>query len=628
MTDSTGAGMPFLRSPFRTNSAAAQVLIALMAATLAAAPGCRGLDFAGSSAAKPKAVLLIVIDTLRGDRLGRSGYAEAVTPTLDSLATNGVFFSDAMTTAPVTLPAMSSLLTGRYPYHHSVRDNDRFVLPESETTLAERFRAAGWKTGAILASAVLAEDRGLDQGFDVYDDDFAPPYPVWDPTLRPIADHLATTQRRADRVTDRALQLAASFGANPWFLMVHYFDPHMHYDPPPRYREMHPLRPYDGEISFVDAEIGRLLAGLGRREEILVVVVSDHGESNDEHGEPQHGFLLYQSTLRIAALASGPGVPRGVVRSDLVSLIDVEPTLARMLDLPQADAPRRDGRALQWDRPADRVPDTYAEAFRPLVSYGWSELRALRRGEHKWIAGAGRGELYDVANDPGETADLGRRPPADDLAKSLARLAVDDDPEAVLRLAHGRPEPERTELLEGLGYIGGGAGPARLKARPHPLDALPRWLDTQRAKSLFKLAYLRIDSGRLEEGLSLLDRALDLDAGQPDIWYLRGYGRRLAGDLAGARDDFARCLALNPGHAAAFTDHADLESMATRRPSRRAPVRAPSPEAFTGIAVGAPATAAAESRTRGASGGGGTPVGAAAPGTDGRVADVDEVDRQ
>jgi arylsulfatase A-like enzyme len=443
--------MPNCRSPFRTTCAAAHRLALVALLIVVASPGCRGVEFGGAPRTKPGAVLLIVIDTLRGDRLGRSGYTEAVTPTLDSLAANGVFFTDAMTTAPVTLPAVSSLLTGRYPHHHSVRDNDRFVLPASETTLAERFRSAGWKTGAILASAVLAKDRGLDQGFDVYDDEFSPPYPVWDPTLRPIAEHLAATQRRADRVTDRALELAASFGSNPWFLMVHYFDPHMHYDPPPRFRELHPRRPYDGEISFVDAEIGRLLATLDRRDDILVVVVSDHGESNDEHGEPQHGFLLYQSTLRVAALASGPGVPHGLVRSDLVSLIDIEPTLARALDLPSAGAPRRDGRALRWDRPAARPASAYAETLRPLVSYGWSELRALRRGDHKWIEGAGRGELYDVVRDPGEQVDLGERDPAEELAGELARLVDGDDPEAVLRQAHGRPEPERTALLEGLG---------------------------------------------------------------------------------------------------------------------------------------------------------------------------------
>jgi hypothetical protein len=216
-----------------------------------------------------------------------------------------------MTTVPVTLPAVTSLLTGRLPPHHGVRDNDRFVLDPAEETLAERFQAAGWRTGAVLGSAILARDRGLAQGFDTYDDTFADPFPVYDPTLLPLAGELSKSQRRADVVTNRALTLVKSFGPAPYFLFVHYFDAHMFYDPPPGHAALHPGRPYDGEISFVDAEIGRLLRGIGPRRDALVVVVSDHGEANGDHGEPQHGFLLYQATLRVAALASGAGVPAG-----------------------------------------------------------------------------------------------------------------------------------------------------------------------------------------------------------------------------------------------------------------------------------------------------------------------------
>jgi arylsulfatase len=129
----------------------------------------------GGTGGKTQAVVLIVIDTLRADHLGSYGYAPASTPHLDALAARGVRFSRAMTPVPVTLPAIASLFTGRYPYHHGVRDNERYVMSPDEHTLAERFKKAGWRTGSVVASAIIASDRGLDQGFDAYDDDFSGP---------------------------------------------------------------------------------------------------------------------------------------------------------------------------------------------------------------------------------------------------------------------------------------------------------------------------------------------------------------------------------------------------------------------------------------------------------------------
>jgi len=196
-------------------------------------------------------LVLIVIDTLRGDRLGSVGYSPAHTPTLDSLAAVGTQFRAASTPVPLTLPAMASLLTGRYPFHHGARDNDRFALPDGELTLAERFREAGFRTAAVVGSAVLAEDRGLHQGFESYDDDFQGNYPVYTPSLQVLAAEFSRTQRRADVVTDLALKRAQAMGTDPYFLLVHYFDVHMYYDPPPAFAALHPGRPYDGEVSFV-----------------------------------------------------------------------------------------------------------------------------------------------------------------------------------------------------------------------------------------------------------------------------------------------------------------------------------------------------------------------------------------
>jgi choline-sulfatase len=502
--------------------------------------------------------VLIVIDTLRGDRLGCSGDAPAVTPTLDSLAVTGTRFADAMTPVPVTLPAVSSLLTGRLPFHHGARDNDAFVLDPDETTLAERFRKHGWRTGAVVASAVLNPDRGLARGFETYDADFRGPYPVYDPVYRKEAEEFATNRRRANTVTDLALKELDRFGDRRFFLFVHYFDVHMVYDPPPNYAALHPGNPYDGEISFVDAEIGRLLAAVRQHSGVLTVVTADHGESQGEHGEPQHGFLLYQSTLHVPLIASGPGVPKSLVRRDLVSLVDLTPTLARIFDLGDA-APPADGRALAWNRPDPSPPIEYAETFRTLVSYRWKELRAARLGHWKLIRG-NDDRFYDLAEDPGEIHPLAAAPDAARLRRFLDTISDDDPPAAVLTRAAGRVDPARREMLESLGYVGAADAPASAGAAyPDPETELPAWTRLQVSKTMLLRAQSLLEAGQGGPGTALVDSVLARNPDLAEAWYVRGLARvRLAADTTGARADFRACLERDPRHLGAHRELALL----------------------------------------------------------------------
>ncbi len=516
--------------------------------------GCSGVD---RDQRDPTALVLIVIDTLRADRLGHTGYAPASTPTLDSLAARGARFSHATTPVPTTLPAVTSLLTGLYPTRHGVRDNGRFRLEASFETLAERFRAAGWRTGAVLASAVLEKERGLAQGFESWDADFEGEYPVYRAALRPFAEELATDRRRADVVTDRALERLRQLGDSRFFLFVHYFDVHMHYDPPPRFDELHPERPYDGEVSFVDEEIGRLLSSVP--ESALVVVVSDHGEAQGEHGEPQHGFLLYDATLRIPMIVSGPGVPEGAVRDEAVSLVDLEPTLARIFELP-SDGTERDGRVLAWTGPEPEVVPLYAETFHPLVSYGWSELRSIRSGDRKLIEGAGVSELYDLDDDPGELRNLGAAavPPA--LRESLAVMVRGDDPEEVYAAAHSAPDAQSRAELASLGYLS--APSARTNGpRPHPRRQLPRWVARQQAKMYIGEAAVRATEGDFAVALKQLDRALTLDPRAADAHHGRGRVYEHVGELARAERDYRAAIKTQPDH---LSSHRSLARLLTR----------------------------------------------------------------
>ena len=504
------------------------------------------------------AVVMIVIDTLRADHVGCYGWTAATTPHLDALAARGLRFAKAMTPVPVTLPAVSSLLTGRLPFHHRVRDNERYVLPEEEVTLAERFHDAGWRTGAVLGSAILASDRGVSQGFETYEDAFQPPFPVYHASLEVFAEDFGRTQRRADVVTDLALRQAKSFGKDPFFLFVHYFDVHSYYDPPPPHGAQHPGRPYDGEISFVDAEIGRLLAGLESRHP-LVVVVADHGEGLGEHGETQHGFLLYESTLGVPIIVAGPGVPTGLVRNDPVSLIDLAPTLVASLQLPE-NGPAWDGRRLVWDRPESAQSDLYAETCRTLVSYGWSELRALRRGSRKLISGP-RSEVYDLEQDPSETHPIADPAQVSELQTKLSQLTHGETREAILSALGRANEPERHELLESLGYLTGDEPEPASDGRtyPDPHDELPRWEMAQKEKALYRRGMTFATHGRYPEAIAVFDTVLAHEPDRADVYYNRGLARRKLGDEAGFRGDLAASLRADSRYVPALTARANDE---------------------------------------------------------------------
>ena len=537
-------------------------------------------------------VVLIVIDTLRADHVGCYGDAKAQTPHLDALAARGIRFADATTPAPITLTAVSSLLTGRWPFHHGVRDNERYLLPETEVTLAERFHDAGWRTAAVVGSAILASDRGLSQGFERYDDAFKPPFPVYRQSLEVFADDFARTQRRADVVTNLAIQEADTFGKDKLFLFVHYFDVHSYYDPPPKYNV---LPPYDGEAAYVDDEINRLLEHLSRRHP-LVIVVADHGEGLNEHGETQHGFLLYQSTLHVPVIVAGPGIPT-LVRQDPVSLVDVAPTLIGSLGLPTAGPPL-DGRRLTWDKPETTPFPLYSETCRTLVSYGWSELRALREGSMKLISGP-ESQLFDLAKDPHETQPVpvfnwdGKSGPAEfeQLQHDLNTMTGVETRQTILAALGRSKEPGRHELLESLGYVAGDEAPSDHPAHdyPNPEDELPRWEAAQKEKALYRRGLSLATHGRFQEAIAAFDTVLAREPGRADVYYNRGLARRKLGDEGGFTEDLNAALRADPRYVPALIAEGDLETkqghpdVALARWSRALEIEPANPEALRSV---------------------------------------------
>ena len=399
-------------------------------------------------------LVLVTIDTLRADHVGAYGYAAATTPALDAVAREGARFEQAFATAPITLTSHASLLTGLYPQKHGARHNG-LRLAAGTPTLAGRLREQGFATGAFVAAFPLDRRFGLDAGFDLYGDH-----------LPRGPDGRPAVERPGHEVVDEAIAwwLRAGTGRRR-FLWVHLFEPHAPYGKPGDAALKPPIERYDGEIAEADRQVGRLVAALaGSQGETLLVVAGDHGEAFGEHGEVAHSHFVYDTTLRVPLLMRGPGVPAGAAVREPASLVDVAPTVTRLLGVPPLDG---DGTDLSPAFDGHPLParDLYAESFAPLLDFGWSPLRTLRSGRWKAIE-APRPELYDLSADPGEERDLaGGAGAGEPLAGLLARIA---------RLGPARLETpgaadaETRARLAALGYVQGGA--ARGAGRPDPKD--------------------------------------------------------------------------------------------------------------------------------------------------------------
>lgn len=434
-------------------------------------------------------IVLVSIDTLRADHLGCYGAKGAETPNLDALAAQGILFERALTPVPITLPSHATLLTGWLPHRHGVRDNGLYRLPPDPPTLAGVLQAAGYDTAAVVAADVLDRQYGLDRGFRVYDDAVG-------------ARGLTIAERPAAAVTDAAVRIAPTLG-RPFLLFVHYYDPHAAYRPPSPWAERFRDRPYDGEIAYVDSELGRLLRDVRTRvSDPVVAVTSDHGEGLGEHGEATHGPFVYQATLRVPLIVTAScRWPAARRVADLVSTTDVVPTL---LDLAGVPPPAGvDGRSLAGAAaPAPRALPIESEFG--FNSYGWAPLRGITDGTLKWID-APEAELYDLAVDPSEARNLEgeKRHDADRLA-ALWRSTVTEDRRATPGPAAAKVEDaERMARLQSLGYVAGSRA-----ADAGPRSALP---DPKRAIGSLELvndARRLIGEGAFDAAIRKLDAAL------------------------------------------------------------------------------------------------------------------------
>ena len=484
-------------------------------------------------------ILLVTLDTVRADRMGFMGSKRGLTPNLDGLARQSTVFSSAYAQAPLTTASHATILSGTYPQYHGVNDFG-VPLPPDVPTVAEILRRGGYQTAAFVGSLILDPRGGLapgfDRGFDIYDAGYH--------VRRPGDPRYPTMERRAEDVVRRAAKwLAGRSSAKPFFLWVHLYDAHDPYDPPEPYATRYRAQPYDGEIAYVDASVGRLLAMLAAQKlmaNTAIVVTSDHGESLGEHGEDTHGIFLYDETIHVPLLLK---MPDGDARKNgagnrvdaKAELVDVAPTLLEVAGIARP-AVMQGVSLTRLSSIAERP--AYSETDYPRRAFHWSALAALRKSNYLYVR-APRRELYNVRSDQGASHNLAPTSPAiaDTMAARLeerrhqTEREVSSTPTALM--------PEQAQNLTALGYVV--STPSRASGRKEidPKDKLA-------VANALHHAILSTEDGRYEEALPLLRRVV---ASDPDIYIAQlqlgiAYARRK--DYAAALPALQKALELNP----------------------------------------------------------------------------------
>ncbi len=396
-------------------------------------------------ALKPINVVLITLDTVRADHLHCYGYEKIKTPNIDAIAQQGVLFEKAVAQAPLTQPSHASMFTGTNPNVNQVRNNGGFALQPSSITMATILQRHGWNTAGYVSATVLKKVFGFNQGFSTYDDQ-----------MPQTSSGMETPARPANITVDHAISWLNAQSNKPFFVWLHLYDAHQPYKPPPHFRKQYPGDPYDAEIAFADQQLGRFLNAVKQKSppgKTLIVLLSDHGQSLGEHGEYEHGIFLYDSTVRIAWIMAGPGIPAGVRVQQQAREIDLLPTVLNLLGGKASSAVQ--GTSLAPAFSGKTVPTTYSyeETLCPKINMGWSELRGIHTAHWMYIR-APRPELYNLDHDPRELNNIIDTHPKeyrqlDAQLKKLSRLGSSGT-EAV---TFHDMDQRTMEQLESLGYV-------------------------------------------------------------------------------------------------------------------------------------------------------------------------------
>jgi arylsulfatase A-like enzyme/Tfp pilus assembly protein PilF len=455
----------------------------------------RGNDSARAATRNSEArqnVLLIVIDTLRADKLGCYGSQRVRTPNIDRLAKRGVLFTRAFAHNPLTLPSHANIMTGMTPPYHGVHDNENFNLRDQFLTLAEYLKAQGYSTGAVVGACPLDSRFGIAQGFDFYEDNVAPKG----------SPRNSIGERSASAVAALA-ENWLSWQKPGWFFWMHVFDPHYPYEPPEPFLSQYPEKPYNGEVAYVDSVLGEFFKYLeenGHLEQTLIILTSDHGESLGDHGEKTHGMLAYNSTLWVPLIVSFPGLKPARIEQRAAH-IDIFPTVCDLLGLEKPAVLQ--GVSLVPAMKGKKIPSRqiYFESLEPYYNFGWAPLRGFLSGKQKFLD-CPIPELYDLEVDFEETVNLAENNPVSAFRSQLGQLLKTlSHPDA--DGAEKRYGQETREMLRSLGYAGRSGFEKKTKFGPQ--DDIKRLLPIY---NKVHSAYILKDSGETDKGIAELRKTI------------------------------------------------------------------------------------------------------------------------
>lgn len=528
-------------------SAVALCLQFLLASALS---GCaqrtRSQDLAGR--ARGMNLLLFTLDTTRADRLGCYGHELARTPTLDRLAAEGVLFEWIFAPVPLTLPSHATLLTSTFPPENGIHDNARNALGPGIPTLAEIFRTNGHATAAFIAVEILDSRYGLDRGFDHYEDS------IW-------LGAKTGSEIPANVVRGRAAEWLNATAEEPFFVWIHFYDPHRPYKEYPDFGSEASSR-YDGEIAFVDQNIGLILATLevrGVLSNTLTVVTADHGESLGNHRELYHGTFIYDSTQRVPLIFHALELLDGGKRiSTSASLADVAPTLLDLYGWPVPES--MSGASLLPSLAGNSMPDrpAYLETESPLLNFGWSPLYGVSKGRWLYVE-APRPELYDRFEDPDQADNLydAESSRVSELAEELERLRNDMTTHKIRSL---EVDEETTKKLQSLGYVGG----SPVKTSPGGDHPDPK--DRVEALHRYEIGFDRILEGKPAQAIIEFEAAVESAPRSIRLRQQLGAAYLSSGRTREAREQYVAALDLDPDYVPVLAGlaNADLREGRTR----------------------------------------------------------------
>jgi arylsulfatase A-like enzyme/Flp pilus assembly protein TadD len=473
--------------------------LALVVAVLATVTTCA--RFTGSPSNETP-VILISIDTLRSDHLPAYGYDRVSTPHLDALRADSILYERAYSHCPLTLPSHATIFTGLLPSANGVRDNVGYRIDDKAPTLAELLKKNGYATGGAVSAFVLRRESGMGRGFDFYDDD------VEAVGKGEVIGHV---QRAGSETVAAAGQWLDKVQQDPFFLFVHLYEPHTPYTPPEPYRSQYKSA-YDGEIAYVDRIVGNFLDSLKRRglyDKALIVLLSDHGEGLNDHGEEEHGIFLYREALQVPLMVKLPKSRKGgeSVKAP-VQLVDVFSTILEQTATPAVRHERsaRSLVAMTEDAPKRAI---YAESYYPRLHFGWSDLHSLIDGDRHFIR-APIPELYDLGADPAEKKNLlpGER-------RSYVQMRTAIEPFVKAASAPAAVDPEEAAKLAALGYVGSSVSTSGADG------ALPDPKSTVHVFQQIRQAYTYFRDEKFEQALAITGDLLRDNDKIVDIWDLR-----------------------------------------------------------------------------------------------------------